>query len=799
MRNVSANNESLSFLGRQFLNMLEKNGNKVHIVDPQTHELLYANAKGVDMRYDVHDPDYTGKKCFTYIYGRVEPCENCPLAHLPAGEKISTRKVYNEKNHTWDKVTAFWVQWDGSMAIVFVHFDTTAEERLRAYLIKEEEEKIKIYRKSVNEVLSNNPLSLSSFHFNITRNICDPGLIKNDNVRRVLVAPTMDGFTAKFLKIIPNIDRRKMVSNLLNREHLQQMFNEGTTNFTYDCQCYSTENQVIWTRTYGNLFQNPITGDLEGTSYSIDIDSEKKWQQIVASLVGQEFDFIALLDLNTSTVTEYSDKGKSYFSSTQVKEIDYTQAMESGMRKFIRADVIAEAIKAHSLKTIQEKLATQAIYWIAFPTRDGRDVAWRISYLQGDPSCVLIARKDVTEIHAAERRHLEEVQKAKLLAEKANNAKTEFLNRMSHDMRTPLNGIIGSVYLAKEKVISDVTASYLNDIYVSSKFLLSLINDTLDISKIESGTMELHPEPIDIKTIKAYLAAVVKPFIASSNQKFVSEISMTPGYLVVEDRMRISRVFFNLLRNASKYTPEGGTIKLIVRYDLLPGTKKMTGHGEVIDTGIGMSKEFQKVMFEPFTQEHRKENNPKNGYGLGLPIVKKIIDTIHGKIRVESEPGQGTRVIIDTVHECISEAENRLNQLKNVKPDGKILRGKHILVCEDHPLNQKIIKALLTDKGMLVDIVENGKLGVNKFFISPLYYYDVILMDIRMPVMDGYTATGEIRALPRGDAAVVPIIALSANAFETDVATSRANGMNDHLSKPIEPDTLYATLTKYIK
>ncbi|MCH4158099.1 MAG: response regulator [Acidaminococcaceae bacterium] len=796
MRKVAANNESLSLLGRQFLNMLEKNGNKIHIVDPRTHELLYANAEGVEMRFNGQDPDYTGKQCYKYIHGLDEPCEGCPLEHLPVGDGITTRKVYNEQNQTWDKVTAFWVQWHGRKALAFVHFDTTAAEKLA----REEEDKIKIYRKSVSEVLSNNPLSISSFHFNITKNICDPGLVKNEAVRRALVAPTMDGFIAKFLKIIPDAKQRRMVRDLINREHLQQMFAAGTTNFTYECQCQSTEARLIWTRTFGNMFKNPVTGDLEGASYSIDIDKEKKWQQIVDSLVGQEFDFIALLDLHTGKVTEYSDKGKSYFASTRIKEISYTQAVENALHKIIRPDEAAAAIKVSSIKNIQTQLAREKIYWVAFPTKDGQDMAWRFNYLQGDPNCILIARKDVTEIHAVERRHLEEVRKAQRAAEQANNAKTEFLNRMSHDMRTPLNGIIGSVYLAKEKVISKETAAYLDDIDVSSKFLLSLINDTLDISKIESGTMELRPEPISIETIKAYLAAVVKPFIASSNQKFISEISMTPGYLVVTDRMRISRIFFNLLRNASKYTPEGGTIKLIVRYDLVPGTKKMAGHGEIIDNGIGMSKAFQKVMFEPFTQEHRQENKPGNGYGLGLPIVKRIVEAIHGKIRVESEPGKGTRIIIDTVHDCISEADNQAQQLqKAASVDDAKFKGKHILVCEDHPLNQKIIKALLQDKGMYVDLAEDGQRGLQQFIISPLYHYDAILMDIRMPLMDGYEATSQIRALPRGDAAVVPIIALSANAFEHDVAISHASGMNDHLSKPIEPNTLYATLAKYLK
>ena len=471
--------------------------------------------------------------------------------------------------------------------------------------------------------------------------------------------------------------------------------------------------------------------------------------------------------------------------------------MEDVVKNFIRADKISAALEAHSIATIKKQLSLAPVYHLSFPTKDEREEEWRISYLKGSRTKILIARKDVTQVRAAEKARIHELQQAKRLAESANLAKTDFVNRMSHDMRTPLNGIIGSTYLAKEQKNSAATTAYLNDIDIASKFLLSLINDILDIGKIESDKLELHPEPVSVRDIQAYVNAVIEPLVRENNQKFIFDISMTPGYLVLQDKARLPQIFFNLLSNASKFTPDGGTIKFTLKYELLPGKKKMAMHGEVSDTGIGMSEAFQKRMFEPFAQERHADNHPRGGSGLGLTIVQKIINMMKGTIKVTSQPGQGTTFIIDTVNACVSAGQAAGQLQQKVINTTCSFAGKHILVCEDHPLNQKITKGLLAQKGMLVDIAEDGSIGVQKFKMSAPNYYAAILMDIRMPVLDGYAATRAIRALPRQDAATVPIIALSANVFTSDVEKSKKLGMNDYLGKPINPGALYATLAKY--
>jgi signal transduction histidine kinase/ActR/RegA family two-component response regulator len=380
----------------------------------------------------------------------------------------------------------------------------------------------------------------------------------------------------------------------------------------------------------------------------------------------------------------------------------------------------------------------------------------------------------------------------------ANKAKSEFLSRMSHDIRTPLNGIIGMTYLAERETDQTKITEYLHNIDVSSKFLSGLINEILDLTRMESSRLDLHPEPYTAEEFSSYTEAVIRPLCTEKGQHLTFEINLPSDYYVLQDKICINRIVFNLLNNAVKYTPEGGNIKYSVSAKVLPGNKKMSMHIEVADNGIGISEEFQKVMFEPFTQEKRSDNSKTNGNGLGLPIVKRLVTAMNGTIKVHSQLAHGTTFIIDFLNDCVPATPMETKEQES-QESFSTLQGRHILVCDDHPLNRKIIELLLTKKGMIVDVAEDGQRAINTFNSTPLNYYDAILMDVRMPVMDGLTATTKIRELTRADATTTPIIAMTANVFAEDIAACLNSGMNDHLGKPVEPKVLFATLAKYIK
>lgn len=287
------------------------------------------------------------------------------------------------------------------------------------------------------------------------------------------------------------------------------------------------------------------------------------------------------------------------------------------------------------------------------------------------------------------------------------------------------------------------------------------------------------------------------PLCKENGIEFIIEIGERQFYPVLMDKVRVNQIFFNVLSNAVKFTPEGGTIIYREEKVTIEGNK-IYGVYSITDTGIGMSREFQKRLFEPFVQEDNEMTSSIQGTGLGLSITKRLLDLMGGSILIESEEGRGTKVIINLAGELASVQEEEDEGKDGGEACTEVLKGKRVLLVEDHPLNTEIAKRLLEKKGLLVTSVENGKMALEHFGASELFFYDVILMDVRMPVMDGITAAKKIRELSRPDAGNIPIIAMTANAYTEDVQKTKDAGMDIHLAKPIEPERLYQTLAEQL-
>ena len=404
-----------------------------------------------------------------------------------------------------------------------------------------------------------------------------------------------------------------------------------------------------------------------------------------------------------------------------------------------------------------------------------------------------------------------ELQKSVKIAEKANMAKTDFLSQMSHDIRTPMNVINGMTYLALHENDSSMIPHYLGNIQSASEFLTGLVNDILDLNKVESGKMELHPQSYSFKKFTRYIEAIVLPQCEKKHISFVMEKRMVGTGLLMEsnsnedkkweelailiDTLRLNQIFFNLLSNAVKFTQEGGHIYLKIEAENYIENKVRLNF-VVQDDGIGMSEKFQEHMFEAFSQEKSTTTGEITGTGLGLTIVKNLVELMNGTLRVESELGKGSAFFIQLETIIVPCAEELVGDGTVIRE--RLLQNKRILLCEDHPMNREIVVCLLEDKGMLVDTANDGAEGVKMFIESEPGYYSAILMDVMMPVMDGITATREIRSLTRIDAKEVPIIAMTANAYDMDVQRSMDAGMNAHLAKPIEPEKVFETLAYFL-
>lgn len=384
------------------------------------------------------------------------------------------------------------------------------------------------------------------------------------------------------------------------------------------------------------------------------------------------------------------------------------------------------------------------------------------------------------------------LKKALEQAKEGSAAKSAFLFNMSHDLRTPLNAIIGFSELMKSHWDDqEVSRNYLNKINESSQYLLSLINNILEMSKIESGKEELKEKPWDIYTSCDNLLQFFEPDIRRKNQTLNYAVNIKHN-MILTDSLKIREIYMNLMSNAIKYTDAGGTISFSLEIEREEGVSEYKGI--IQDTGIGISKDYLPYIFENFTRQRTSSESGVIGTGLGMPIVKKLVDLMHGTISIESEEGKGTTVVVNLPHRYIIEEQ----EVKEVDDKEIDLTGKHILLVEDNDLNAEIAQTLLEDKGIKVTWAKDGLEAVMMVKENAMDCFDCILMDIQMPRMNGFEACKVIRSLP-DDRNKLPIIALTANAFEENRKDCLDAGMSEHVSKPIKIQSLLQTIGSVLK
>ena len=379
-------------------------------------------------------------------------------------------------------------------------------------------------------------------------------------------------------------------------------------------------------------------------------------------------------------------------------------------------------------------------------------------------------------------------------ANTANTAKTAFLNNMSHDVRTPMNAIIGFTNMALKHDPSPEIQGYLEKIRQSSDYLMSLLNDVLDISRIESGDVGYNPVPVDITEVTDSVLGIANGFLVNRDLEFhVSRDELKRPY-VLADELRIREVLINIISNAVKFSNDGGKISFAANYRPGKDNRHIVVQYRISDTGIGMSEEFQARLFDEFTQENAGARTTYRGTGLGMAITKRYVELMGGTVTVKSKKGAGSTFTVELPLELTEEMQPEDGAAQTQRRD---LTGVHVLMAEDNELNAEIAKTLLEELGLVVTRAADGQEAVDIFTSAPAGSYDVILMDIMMPKMNGYEATRAIRNLEnRPDGRTIPIIAMTANAFAEDVQASMDAGMNAHLAKPIDVEKLTRTIAK---
>lgn len=418
---------------------------------------------------------------------------------------------------------------------------------------------------------------------------------------------------------------------------------------------------------------------------------------------------------------------------------------------------------------------------------------WKAEQLQKE----IRAKEKELEMTKLLAKKSKDLEKALKQAESANDAKSRFMSNMSHDLRTPMNAILGMTYLAKKHVNdTEKMNKCLDTILSSSENMLALINDVLDMNKIESGVIELHEKPGSLRKLISDVENVFRDKCEANQQELTIQCEELKQPNVKMDELRMKQILMNLLSNAVKYTQSFGKISMQVSQEEPDADRICLTRFVVMDDGIGMSEEFVKRVFQPFEREDTILSDKVEGTGLGMAIVKNLVDIMHGTIEVDSMVNVGTKITVQLPLETTVEQEDIAVKEKNAVQHK--YPGKHILVVEDKRINLEIVKGFLEDTELIIDEARNGQEALEKVEASAEGTYDLIFMDIRMPVMKGDEATMRIRQLEREDCRHIPIIAMTANALESDVENSYKCGMNGHISKPIEPAEVYRCLNKWL-
>lgn len=722
-------------------------------------------------------------EAFDRMYADIHegmPFVSCEVRYRPSHDQ---RLIYLRISYT--------MEFDNSGKVVKGYGmarDITKEKRLAAQYEREE---------SFVRV-DTEPRYIAKGHYNLTRNKALEYWRIWKSAMNVLPDMTYDQVAENIMSYIASDEDKIRCREFFNRKNLISKFNAGETNVSIE---YQRSGDGLYAATWAvmefKLFTGPVSGDVECFVYLYDTTEKHIRQQTAANLQEIGYEFVGLINVSTGRATYFRFNENNDGMEVCVNTNDYETASMQQLDSYLYDCEKHSDQEYPTMDAIIRELDLNDTYSYMRDLRTDNGTIKRVQssfrYIDDNKNVIYNSIRDITREYQEEQAHIARLNTAMLAADRANALKSQFLSNVSHDIRTPLNAILGYDNMAMETDDVSLKNEYLKKIAIAGDTLLSLINDTLDLQKIESGAIDLKPEPVLASDAIRQILTAVMPLMNKKNIRFELDYGNATDAVLEMDTLRIQKIFINLLSNAIKFTHDGGIIKVTI-------TSSDTGSGfmhsviEISDNGIGMSREFLPNVFEPFTQERNDENAGITGTGLGLSIVKSLVEIMNGSISVESELGAGTTF---TVCLDLRISQNRVGSGSASLPQKTAsISGTKILLVEDNAMNTEIAMHILTSHGAVVETAQNGQAGCDKYLSSPPGTFDIILMDIRMPIMDGYKATEIIRRSGHKGADSIPIIAMTADAYSEDMEKSRAVGMSGHISKPIDTEELLTVISK---
>ena len=760
--------------------ILDDSDQMIQVCDMETHSMLYANAPM--LKAAAHgNISFLGQKCHKYLMDSDVPCSYCPCRNM--GDNVQVIKDVEDCTGVYS-IRIKSIDWNGKKALLEYFSDVTEIRRSE-----------KRYKTEVDAIVSSISMAQGICHVDIN----DRKLLNLNKQKGVLPGvgiTSADMLLQAIEDELTTDEAKREFRRVFSYSNIQEIYAKGEMSITLDTEVRHVNGEIVPLRFVGRLVINPTNNHLECIAFNYDISEEvrlKREMDMINKLnnaLACDFSTIFSVDLRDGIM--HIHKLNRFLNASKFNfpdEVPLDTFFEQYVNTYVEEEYRDEFLKTVGLENLRRRIYSGdnniSIRFRAKPNDAGEEnfEAIVLPVDPNDPHTMVVGCKCIDKLIAREEHDKKMLMESRKQAEAASKAKTSFLFNMSHDIRTPMNAIMGFTnLLGRCQDDPERRSDYIKKIDKASRVLLSIINNVLEMARIEKGTVHLDETVWHAQLFNDTLFTLFEDMMAQKRIEFTHVVDVQHSNVFC-DPTKLREIFLNIVSNSYKYTPEGGKIEM--RTIELPSDREGYALFRTIitDNGIGMSKEFLPHLFEEFSREHNTTQGGVEGTGLGMSIVKRLVEIMGGTIEVESEVGVGTTVTITIPHR-ISDSSAMVSRM-GVQMDPALFRGKRVLLVEDNELNAEIAIEILKEMEFEVEHANDGQQCMDMLDNVPSDYYDIILMDIQMPVMDGYETTRAIRALYDNVKANIPILAMTANAFAEDRIQAFSCGMNAHISKPI--------------